>query len=122
MNIKDKWIALHFMELTRLEALKKGITDCEKCDAYILELKKEIRAYNHRIKDRRVITSDCDSYIELVDVPEGVEDVDEWFDENERRICYPSQYDCTGQLFTMWYKVCRRGSGFKVYHKVGMDV
>ena len=123
-DLKRAWATLLFMIQIRHEFELQGRTDFKKSDAYMLELKQAIREYNRRqaSSDRRMISSDSDSYVVLVDVPENVTDVDEWFDLNERLECRPSMYDCTGQAFTMWYKVCERGGGRKVYHCVGFDV
>lgn len=35
---------------------------------------------------------------------------------------YPSQYDCTGQDFTLWIKFFKVPGGTWVYHRVGRDV
>ena len=34
----------------------------------------------------------------------------------------PSQYDCTGQLFTNWFKLIRRRGHWFAYHSIGRDV
>ncbi len=33
-----------------------------------------------------------------------------------------SQYDCTGCLFTEWFKVFRRRGRWYAYHCIGMDI
>lgn len=120
-DLRSRWATLLFCDFMVKQAQAQGM-NTGKTQKYILDLKQAIREYNHRKPDRRIITGDYDSVLELVDVPQGVTDIDAWFDENERRVCVPSQYDCTGQAFTSWYKVCKRGDGYKVYHKINFDV
>ena len=91
------------------------------------EAKRDIREYYKRQagKDRRVIHGNFDYFIELVELPEFIETqdmVDEYFEENIRLVYIPSQYDCTGQLFTNWYKPVKRNDRWYVYHSVSMDV
>lgn len=123
-DLKMRWITLRFMEKTLAELQDVTKSQAEKSQAYIKDLKQSIRDYNRRKenRDRRIITGDYDGYIELVNVPQNITDIDAWFDENERLICRPSQYDCTGQPFTMWYRPVKRGGRWFVYHKVGFDV
>ena len=118
-DLRERWITLLFMEKMRATI---GISDAPQAQAFIKALKQSIREYNHRKTDRRIITGDCDSVLVLVDVPQGVTDIDAWFDENERCVYMPSMYDCTGQAFTEWYKIVKRADGYKVYHSIGYDV
>ena len=46
----------------------------------------------------------------------------EWFEYNEYMHIRPSMYDCTGQLFTSWYKIIERNGRFYAYHCVSLDV
>lgn len=96
------------------------------CDERVAELKRELRKYLHRpVSNRRIIWNNSDGFIELFPLPEGLEsleDAREWFDNMEYLEYRPSLYDCTGQLFTSWYKVFPRRGGFYVYHKVSVDV
>lgn len=121
-DLKRRWITLRFMEKTLAELQDVTKSQAEKSRAFIKDLKQSIREYNHRKTDRRIITGDYDSVLVLVDVPQGVTDIDAWFDENERLVYMPSMYDCTGQAFTEWYKVVKRAGGYKVYHMIGYDV
>lgn len=120
-DLRARWASLLFCDLIVKQAQAQGM-NTGKTQKYILDLKQSIREYNHRKTDRRIITGDCDGVLELVDVPQGVTDIDAWFDENERRVCMPSMYDCTGQAFTEWYKIVKRAGGYKVYHMIGYDV
>lgn len=93
-------------------------------DAY----KRGIRDYFRR-KDaeleRRIIYADYDEYIELLQLPEEVKTLEIakiWFDANERRVCRPSMYDCTGQIFTGGTTFVERNGRWWVYHTVYIDV
>lgn len=96
----------------------EGLT---KTSNYIIELKRSIRAYQHKASDRRLIQCDYDGYVELVEVP-NVSDPEAWFDDNELLTYRPSAYDCTGQLFTVWHKFFRRNGRMMMYHRVAADV
>lgn len=50
------------------------------------------------------------------------EDVEAWFTENRYIHGVNSQYDCTGCLFTEWFKVFRRRGRWYAYHCIGMDI
>ena len=99
---------------------------------YIAAEKRAIREYYHRqdraaAEQRRVIYSKTiDGYIELIRLPSFIRDresADEYFQENEYFPIVYSAYDCTGRLFTCWYKIFRRPDGsFWAYHSVGRDV
>lgn len=119
-NIRDLRIAYETIELVK--DFYDRTTDKAKAEKHVLDLKQAIRAYNRRKSDRRIIRGDYDGYIELIEVPQGITDVDAWFDDNERLTAMPSMYDCTGQLFTVWYKVVKRHGRYMVYHSVGADV
>ena len=45
-----------------------------------------------------------------------------YFEEEEYMTCIPSQYDCTGQRFTCWYRIAKQNGRFYAYHCVGADV
>lgn len=98
------------------------------CADFVRNAKREIRAYYKETahKDRKIINeTDYGSYVLLIELPEFVktmEDACEYFDEYERLTYVPSQYDCTGQLFTNWYKPVKRNGRWYVYHSISMDV
>ena len=90
------------------------------------EYKKMIRAYNKRpVDDRRVVSQDdYGSVTILLPLPESIDNLDdakEWFEYNEYMTCRPSMYDCTGQLFTSWYKLFQRNGRYWAYHCVSID-
>lgn len=119
-NYRDLRIAYQTLELIK-DFFDKA-SDKAKAEKHMQDVKQAIRAYNRRKSDRRIISGDYDGYIELIEVPQGITDVDAWFEDNERLICMPSMYDCTGQRFTQWYKVIKRQGRYMVYHSVGIDV
>ncbi len=91
------------------------------------QLKREIRAYNHRPqREERVIKDDgMDGCIVLIQLPERIktkEGAHDYFMDTEYRECRPSMYDCTGQIFTNWFKIIFRHGRFWAYHSMGMDV
>lgn len=95
-------------------------------DALTISLKRAIREYTNRPTGGvRIVKDDgIDGYIELREMPrfDSLEEADEWF-----KNCYyleyqPSPYDCTGQRFTVWYKLFQRRGRWWAYHSVGVDV
>ena len=60
------------------------------------------------------LPDELDSYTE--------DEAQEWFMWNRYRTAAPSQYDCTGQLFTNWFKLTRRRGHWFAYHSIGRDV
>lgn len=50
------------------------------------------------------------------------DEVQEWFMWNRYMTATPSQYDCTGQLFTNWFKLTRRRGHWFAYHSISRDV
>lgn len=92
----------------------------------LAELKQEIRKFNKRSSDRRIVKDNgIDGFVELVELPEylkSTEDATEYFEEYEVRHAMPSMYDCTGQAFTSWFKVFKRHNKFFAYHSICFDV
>jgi hypothetical protein len=94
-----------------------------KASNYVIELKRSIRAYQHDTEaNKRTLVKDegMDGYIELFEMPD-VSDAEGWFNDVERLEYVPSQYDCTGQAFTIWHKIFRRNGKLMCYHRVGYD-
>lgn len=95
-------------------------------EARIRETKKAIREYNARpIDENRVIKADYDSMVALIRMPDFIESEEaavDYFDEAIRREAQPSMYDCTGQIFTVWWKIFKRHGRYWVYHATAMDV
>ena len=104
---------------------KKNTLGAKASKKYIVELKKEIRKFHKKTSDRRIIKGDYDGYLELITLPENIaskKEANMYFDVNERLVCRPSQFDCTGQAFTCWVKIFKRRGRFMAYHNVGYDV
>lgn len=96
-------------------------------DQRVADLKREIRRFSRRpIAERRIVQDNgIDGYTELLPLPAYIETMDEavsYFEDCEYRRYYPSAYDCTGQVFTNWYKVFARSGRFWAYHCVSVDV
>lgn len=123
------------MKYETLYFIKKSVKELRPADykhylnrnENIIDLKRTIREYAHRKSDRRYLAniSDDSYYTVLITLPEYIktyEDADEYFKEEEFMTCRPSQYDCTGQHFTRWYKIFKRNGRFVAFHKCGVDI
>ena len=99
--------------------------DNKKYPEKINSIKKEIRAYIKKTNKRKFIKGSDDYYVELITMPEWIRTFDdaEWYFNEHILLKYiPSQYDCTGQLFTCRYKITERNGKYICYHFVGIDV
>lgn len=91
-------------------------------------VKMEIRAYNNRpVSNVRIISADYDGRLELVQLPDKLDEAHEmdatnWFRGNCYLEAYNSPYDCTGQEFTNWFYLSRRRGRWFAYHSVSRDV
>ena len=113
---------------------ESDILDMDSYNDYVYKIKKEIRDYyKEREKDRKewLIKDDgIDGGIVLIELPSEINSVkidsfelaEEYFKAYEYRRCRPSIYDCTGQSFTIWYKIIKRNNKFYAYHSIGFDV
>lgn len=109
---------------------------CRECEIdpktkkkFFDEQKIAIREYINKENDfpsSLVKDYGIDGYIELIELPYEFDDEDEvreWFKESHLYHTYHwSPYDCTGQLFTNWFKPVKRRGKWFVYHSVGVDV
>ena len=114
-----------YQTVSLLEDIAKSVTgreEYEKANNYLISLKLDIRKYNKRKSDSVIIQGDYDGYIELITFPDDVTDPEAYFEEEYKLTCKPSQYDCTGQEFTSWYKIFKRRGKTMCYHRVGRDV
>lgn len=93
---------------------------------WCIDAKRAIREYLTQDNTRgNIIRSDYDGYVELAELPEDITDMEtaeEYFNCYMRREYVPSQYDCTGQIFTRWHKLFIRRGRYHVYHGLAMDV
>lgn len=98
----------------------------EKVRNHEIRIKRAIREYLACAPDpAQVVRSDYDSLLVVFPLPEHLEnelDAQNYFLDNYFREAYPSAYDCTGQIFTSWYKIFRRRGQFWAYHATSMDV
>ena len=112
---------------------ESDILDIDSYNDSVKEIKKEIRDYyKEREKDRKewLIKDDwIYGSIVLVELPSEINSVkidsfelaEEYFKTYEYRKCRPSMYDCTGQVFTSWYKIIKRNNKFYAYHCISFD-
>ncbi len=116
----------------------KGVTDCVINEngrkahkllnnaSHLIELKREVRRYIKECSNSYIIKDDgIDGYIELIKLPSNINSLEgatNYFEQHyyQRFVC--SMYDCTGQSFTAWYRIFKRGNGYVVYHCVRFDV
>ena len=101
--------------------------DPEAAKYYLNILKNEVRNWKKKQRNEKplskIIWSDSDSYIELIETDcETLKQAEDYFDIWFRKECISSQYDCTGQLFTVWHKTFKRRNKWFIYHKVSMDI
>ena len=95
-----------------------GTTNSE----FVIQLKRDIREYIHRVSDSRVVSNEIDNFIELVELPLAVSNFsrDEalvWFDEN-RSYRPSSAYGRRSQFRTTWTKLVRRRGRWYAYQLV----
>ena len=123
MEIYDKRdLRIAYEQILFIKKFKNKYGDNWKIRKRLKELKQDIRKYNNRVPDNRLIIQDdgMDGYIELIEMPE-TENPEEWFDDNIRLICTQSMYDCTGKAFTWKHKIFRRRGKLMCYHRVTFD-
>ena len=92
----------------------------------IKEIKREVRRYRDR-PEQNVIVKDygIDGAVLLQELPEWVSDektAEEMFMKLYYMSCPNGPYDCTGRLFTGWYKIFQRRGRWMVYHRICADV
>ena len=95
-----------------------GTTNSE----FVVQLKRYIREYIHRVSDSRAVSNEIDNFIELVELPLAVSNFsrDEalvWFDEN-RSYRPSSAYGRRSQFRTTWTKLVRRRGRWYAYQLV----
>lgn len=92
--------------------------------SYVDAVKRDLRAFYHRPDGCvKIITADYDSGWQLITlIAKTKEDANTEFNDLYYRVCTPSQYDCTGQMFTVSYKLFKRNGRWMAYHHFAMDV
>ena len=126
VTIRDMHECQQAIEMCRFfEEMLPLSADPERTQNRINDYKRAYRAYLNQASDRRIVKSDGDGCILRIQVPGSIqteEAAQDWFESRERMECRPSQYDCTGQLFTCWHKIVRIGGQLVCYHCIGIDV
>ena len=105
------------------------LKDDKMINHIIKNLKIGIRDYFKRANQNtaRLVKwdPDGDGEIWLEELPETVkteQTAEDWFLYHKYREAMPSPYDCTGQLYTAWYKIFKRNKKYVVYHCICRDV
>lgn len=125
-NTEDLRRAYSYLRFFR-EHEKNGALLAPNARECAAALKKAIRGYTHRPLHEDVIVKDygIDGYVIRLPLPDRIkteEQAKHYFETQIYMECRPSQYDCTGQLFTSWYKLFLRNGRWWAYHSVGCDV
>lgn len=132
MNIYDSYIK-NYRDAglwTILLREKEGRIESPEAKERHDEIKRAIRRFYKKVCDSansgETRFGNWDWYTHKYPLPEYIksrEDAVEYFEEYEYMECEPSQYDCTGQLFTSRYCVFQKPDGrWWVYHCIAMDV
>ena len=109
----------------------KMYEECPQLKNMIIDYKKAIREYNSRQQDRyemnsRIIEDNGMNGItvltKLPDYINSMEKAEEYFTEELYSRVNRCQYDCTGQVFTVWHSIFKRNDGYIVYHHKAMDI
>ena len=130
-DLKMKYDSL--LLLNKLKNESNSI-DMDSYNDFVNKIKKEIRDYYKR-KDKerkKWVIKDygIDGGIVLFELPSEINSVkidsfelaEEYFKAYEYRRCRLSMYDCTGDSYTVWYKIIKRNNKFYAYHYIGFDV
>lgn len=98
----------------------------DKAEVHRRRIKQAIRTYHKIPTDlTQIVSSDYDSLLVVFPLPaelKSYEAARDYFLAHYFREAAPSMYDCTGQIFTTWYKIFKRRDQFWVYHATAMDV
>lgn len=124
-NKNDARCAFNYIKLVN-DYKNQGSSKSLNAELYTVETKKSLRKFLKKESNERIVKDEgIDGYISLITLPEWIDNKDaaELYFENEKRlVCYPSQFDCTGQAFTCWYKLLKRRGRWMAYHCVRFDV
>lgn len=128
MRIQNKDdLKVAYTELLILQEFCPICREPDKIKRHIIELKCSIREYGHSEAPSRKIVQDYgfDGYVLKIQLPEYVEtkeEAEEYMEEIEKLEMRPTQWDCSGQAFTNWYKVFNTNGSWRAYHSIGFDV
>ena len=114
------------------EVKKANTKRAEKAEEQIEELKDELRSKRRRRQKDIERHGYCtmirarDEYATwkavLPPYVQTKEDAEECFMDFYYKECRPSQYDCTGQIFTTWWTIGKQAGRYVVYFGEAMDV
>ena len=130
-DLRTKYESLLWLNRIKNEN-ESAILDMDSYNDSIKKIKKEIRDYlkeEDKRKERFIRDDGIDGSIVLIELPSEINSVkidsfelaEEYFKAYEYRTYRPSMYDCTGQVFTSWYKIIKRNNKFYVYHCISFD-
>ena len=92
----------------------------------LISVKRAIRNFCRRPTEPFAIWNGGDSVttVEKLPIPDdwSEEEATEWFKANRYCEATPSPFDCTGQIFTIGFKLFRRRGSWWAYHATAMDV
>lgn len=126
-ELRDAYEVLKIWTLviTDSATTEEGIKIAEE---HIRDLKRSLRKENamDNAATKRYMVRDygIDGWVERIAVPFAAEDedeVNEWFINTEFMEAPHSMYDCTGALFTSWWKPCKLNGRWFVYHSIVRD-
>lgn len=124
-RLRDAYALLMFMQMD----VSKSAEQRDSVKNFVVDIKREIRAYNNRpAPTARIVRDDgIDGYVELVQFPDELdrahkEIAADWFRDNCYLDFYPTPYDCSGQKFTSSYHMFRRRGHWFAYHNVRVDI
>lgn len=133
MNIYDSYIK-NYRDARTWESLLRDAKEDGKLDRperkeHYDEIKRAIRRFYKKVCDKansgETGFGEFDHFTRKYPLPEHIksrEDAVEYM-EDEWVHCRPSQYDCTGQIFTTGYCVFQKSDGrWWAYHMMAMDV
>lgn len=96
-------------------------------DAAAMDLKKNVRAWSRMVPEieETILSSDYDGYDAITVMPKSITTrraAGVWFRDHVFAEATPSQYDCTGQRFTIRQKIFQRNGRWCAFHAERFDV
>lgn len=125
-NDHDLRVAYEIMSILDAKPLPNTVAADAKMADHIKRIKRSIREYRDRPRSNaQIVRNDGDSLVVVMPLPAALESKDDattYFLDNYYLEARPSAYDCTGQIFTTWWKIFQRRGQFWAYHATAMDV
>lgn len=125
-NDHDLRVAYEILAILADKPLPMTVPADAKLADHIKRIKRTIRDYRDRTRSQaQIVRNDGDSMVVVLPLPAALEseiDAQAYFLDNYFQEAVPSMYDCTGQIFTTWYKIFKRRGQFWAYHATAMDV